>query len=189
MRPALLLNSPQMPKRVAPLTDRQVVNAKAKLRAYRLFGGGLYLEVSPSGSKLWWLKYRRQGGGAETRIGFGAYPAVSLAMARQRKEWCKSLLAQGIDPGRARQAAVRAARNEGVTTFEAVARDWRTTLLDQCNRKRHKTYSTVLRWTSFPLSVVDVVVSEGVVQVSRRDGRGAGGPRSAWPNSSPASRW
>ena len=43
----------------------------------RLFdGGGLYLEVAPSGGKWWHLKYRYDG--KEKRLSFGTYPDVSL---------------------------------------------------------------------------------------------------------------
>ncbi len=42
-----------------PLTDVQIKNAKSGEKAQRLFdGGGLYLELSPAGGKLWRLKYR-----------------------------------------------------------------------------------------------------------------------------------
>ena len=41
------------------LTDTAIGAAKPKKKAYRLFdGGGLYLEISPSGGKWWRLKYR-----------------------------------------------------------------------------------------------------------------------------------
>jgi len=43
-----------------PLTDVAIRALKPKDKAYRVFdGGGLYLEVAPSGSRLWRLKYRR----------------------------------------------------------------------------------------------------------------------------------
>ena len=46
-------DAPKMPKLVTPLTDVQVKNAKPRDKAYKLFdGGGLYLEVMPTGSKL-----------------------------------------------------------------------------------------------------------------------------------------
>lgn len=64
-----------MPKRVPPLTDRQLRNARAKAQPYRLFDGdGLYLAVTPLGSKLWKFKYVRPGTPekAETRMSFGA---------------------------------------------------------------------------------------------------------------------
>jgi hypothetical protein len=44
------------------LTDAKVRSAKALDRPVKLFdGGGLYLELSPNGSKLWRLKYRFNG--------------------------------------------------------------------------------------------------------------------------------
>ena len=42
-----------------PLTDTAIHNAKPNDKARKLFdGGGLYLEVAPSGGKWWRLKYR-----------------------------------------------------------------------------------------------------------------------------------
>jgi hypothetical protein len=44
------------------LSDVKIRNTKASDKPRRLWdGGGLYLEVSPSGAKLWRLKYRYQG--------------------------------------------------------------------------------------------------------------------------------
>jgi Arm domain-containing DNA-binding protein len=40
-----------------PLTDTAIRNAKPGVKSFRLFdGGGLYLEVAPSGGKWWRLK-------------------------------------------------------------------------------------------------------------------------------------
>jgi hypothetical protein len=73
-----------MPKRVAPLSLLQVKNAKPKTKPYKLFdGGGLYLELTPGGSKRWHLKYR-QLNGSENRLSFGLYPDISLADARDK---------------------------------------------------------------------------------------------------------
>ena len=48
-----------MPKRIIPLSDVKVQKAKAKTKPFRLFdGGGLFLLVTPTGGKLWRLKYR-----------------------------------------------------------------------------------------------------------------------------------
>lgn len=47
------LHAPKMSKPVQPLTQLQVKNAKPKDKPYKLAdGGGLYLEVMPTGSKL-----------------------------------------------------------------------------------------------------------------------------------------
>ena len=63
----------------------QVKNARPQEKIYRLFdGGGLYLEVTPQGSKLWRMKFR-QPNGKENRLSFGKYPDVSLEQARQKR--------------------------------------------------------------------------------------------------------
>ena len=64
------------------LSDAAIRKAKPADKPLRLFdGGGLYLEISPSGSKLWRLKYRFPG--REKRLALGIYPDVSLAGARE----------------------------------------------------------------------------------------------------------
>ena len=109
-----------------PLTDTAIRAIKPTTKAAKLFdGGGLYLEVAPSGGKWWRLKYRFQG--KEKRISLGTYPTVGLKDARERREQAKKLLEQGIDPSDQRKeakAAVAAIEQEQATTFEAVARDW-----------------------------------------------------------------
>ena len=66
-----------------PLTDTAIRKAKPTDKPQRLFdGGGLYLEISPAGGKLWRWKYRH--GGKEKRLALGTYPDVSLSDARQR---------------------------------------------------------------------------------------------------------
>ncbi len=111
------------PKRVEPLTDTAARNAKTTTKPIKLFdGGGLYLEVSPTGSKLWRLKYRHLG--AERRISLGAYPNVGLKEARAKRDEAKALVAAGQDPSDAkRQEKVRAAAL-AADSFEAVAREW-----------------------------------------------------------------
>lgn len=66
------------------LTDTAARNAKPREKPYKLSDGhGLYLQVDPSGSKLWRLKYRFND--KEKRLSFGVYPVVSLAHARERQ--------------------------------------------------------------------------------------------------------
>jgi hypothetical protein len=67
------------------LTDTAIRAAKPRYRLYKLAdSGGLYLAVSPTGGRLWRLKYRL--GGREKILSIGAYPAVSLALAREKRE-------------------------------------------------------------------------------------------------------
>ncbi len=100
-----------MPKRIVPLTGLAIRNAKALDKAYKLAdGGGLYLEVMPSGSQLWRMKYR-QLNGKENHLSFGGYPQTPLGQAREKRAQTRRLLAAGADPGRERDAAAAFARN------------------------------------------------------------------------------
>ncbi len=111
-----------MPRKATPLTDSAIKTAKPKDKAYKLTDGqGLYLEVMPTGSKLWRLKYRFAG--KENRLAVGAYPTVPLQQARQRRDEARVQLANGIDPGTERKAAKQAQKVEGLT-FEALALEW-----------------------------------------------------------------
>jgi len=106
-----------------PLTDVLIKNAKPGPKPVRHFdGGGLYLEVAPSGGKWWRLKYRHDG--KEKRLSLGTYPDTSLKDARDRRDQARRELAAGIDPG-AKRKAEKATRTElAANTFEAVAREW-----------------------------------------------------------------
>src|SRR3990167_4580272 len=102
-----------------PLTDTTVRSTKPGTKPKRLFdSGGLYLEVSPSGGKLWRFKYRIAK--REKRLAFGIYPEVSLKDARAKRDEARKLLAAGIDPSAQRKAAELQSANG----FEAVAREW-----------------------------------------------------------------
>ena len=103
------------------LTDPAIRNAKPKDKPYRLSDAlGLYIEVAPSGGKLWRLKYRF--GGKEKRLALGVYGDVSLQDARKQRDAARKLLSQGVDPGAVRKAAKTAGMDAG--TFETIAREW-----------------------------------------------------------------
>jgi hypothetical protein len=113
-----------MPKRVLPLTDIQVRNAKPRAKKYKLAdGAGMYLEVNPTGSRIWRMSYT-QANGKENCVSFGAYPAVSLAMARDKRAVVKSQMAAGIDPAQARRVEKHQRVVTASNTFEAIAREW-----------------------------------------------------------------
>lgn len=111
---------------IKPLSPLQVKNAKPKDKPYKLAdGGGLYLTVFPTGSKLWRMKHR-QASGKETILSFGAYPAISLEQARTMRDNAKKLKASGIDPVVHKKAMKAAHDAEVNNTFEVVAREWYT---------------------------------------------------------------
>ncbi len=84
------------------LADKTCKTAKPKDKPYKLFdGGGLYLEILPTGKKLWRLKYYCLN--KEKRISLGAYPLVALAGAHEARGDAKKLLSKDIDPSTARK--------------------------------------------------------------------------------------
>ncbi|CAM2149304.1 CP4-57 prophage; integrase IntA [Paraburkholderia tropica] len=108
-----------------PLSDLACRNAKHNPggAGNKLFdGGGLFLELMPSGSKKWRLKFRFNG--KENRMSFGDYPVVSLSDARERREAAKKLLASGIDPARHRDEARRQEAELSGAQFSVVAGEW-----------------------------------------------------------------
>ncbi len=106
-----------------PLTDIQIRSAKPAAKPQRLFdGGGLYIEISPKGGKLWRMKYRF--GAKEKRLSFGVYPAVGLKDARAMREDAKAILAHGIDPGEQKKAQKAARVEHNANSFEVIAREW-----------------------------------------------------------------
>ncbi|MEV3819072.1 Arm DNA-binding domain-containing protein [Aeromonas salmonicida] len=81
------------------LTDTKVKTAKAETKESTLPDGeGLELRVKPNGGKRWVFKYQRPADKKRTNMGFGTYPEVSLAAARERRREARALLAQSIDP-------------------------------------------------------------------------------------------
>lgn len=112
-----------MPRKVTPLTDSAIKTAKPKEKLYKLTDGlGLYLDIKPTGSKLWRFKYRFAGKDM-TPLSFGAYPELSLAKARQRRDIARQQIAEGIEPGEQKKAARQAQKATGLT-FEILAREW-----------------------------------------------------------------
>lgn len=105
------------------LTDTAIRTAKPQEKPYRLAdGGGMYLEIAPSGGKWWRLKYRFDG--KEKRISLGTYPEVSLKEAREKREAARKQLAAAIDPGENRKATKAAKAGLAANSFEVVAREW-----------------------------------------------------------------
>jgi integrase len=107
------------------LTDLKVKSIKPQTKTKKYFdGGGFFLEVTPTGSKLWRLKYRFQG--VEKLISLGKYPEISLKDARNRKEDAKRLVANGINPMDQRREEKAASIESNQNHFEKVAMEWLT---------------------------------------------------------------
>ena len=109
------------------LADTKIRAAGANGKTQRMWdGGGLYLEVSPSGSKWWRLKYRHLK--IEKRLSLGTYPSTTLKLAREAAAKARVSLAAGIDVSAERQAIKQSTENASTNSFEAIAREWINTV-------------------------------------------------------------
>lgn len=105
------------------LTDTALRTAKPADRPYKLADGrGLYLLVNPTGSRLWRLKYRV--GGREKLLAIGAYPDISLAKARERREEARRTLADGQDPSAIKRKAKQATVVAATHSFRSIAEEY-----------------------------------------------------------------
>ncbi len=129
-----------------PLTDLQIKRFSPGEKPYkRSDGGGLFIQVTPSGSKLWRMSYRFDG--KQKLLSFGAYPYVTLASARKRRDNAKTLLAEGIDPMAVKKAdkAKRIAETEH--TFEKIAAEL---IEKQIKEGKAKTTIDKKKWLVLP---------------------------------------
>ena len=107
------------------LTDADCPNSTcpAGLKRRRLTdAAGLYLEVSPAGSKRWFWKFYP--GGKESRLALGGYPDVSLKAARAARDDARKTRQSGTNPVQKRKADKIASASSSATTFEGVAREF-----------------------------------------------------------------
>ena len=60
------------------VTDTKLRNAKPKDAPYKIqIGDNTYLEVMPSGYKVWRMRFLNPDTGKDSRFTLGAYPAIS----------------------------------------------------------------------------------------------------------------
>lgn len=105
------------------LTDFTIRNAKPRDKAYKLGdGAGLYLQINPSGTKLWRMKYRWEG--REQKLAIGPYPLVSLADARTKRDQAHLQLVDGKDPSREKMLANYQTIASGDDPFGKVAQEF-----------------------------------------------------------------
>jgi hypothetical protein len=159
-----------------PLTDRAVINLKATGKVHKhADGGGLYVHVSPSGGKLWRLFYRFDG--KEKLLSFGAYPAVSLKMARERRDAAKMLLAQGIDPGEHKKETLKREKEINENTFENIGREWHAKFCTNWEPKNAKKILGRMEKDIFPFignnPITEIEAPELLTVIRRIEARGA----------------
>ncbi|WP_118868183.1 tyrosine-type recombinase/integrase [Neisseria meningitidis] len=161
-----------------PLNDRQIKNAKPAEtgKKTKLFdGGGLYLEVTPAGGKVFRLKYRIDG--KEKTFTIGKYPTVSLVEARQAAENARRLLVSGQDPSEAKQQEKRERQAAALNTFESIARRWHTDNLHRWKENHAARVISDFEKDVFPaigeIQITEISVSDVKAVISAIIARGA----------------
>ena len=133
------------------LTDKACKSANCpidKARTRFSDAGGLYLEVSPGGSKRWFLKYRKEG--KEMRLALGSYPNVSLAEVRLKQSEAKALKHKGIDPVHDKKIGKLKASRQAIDNFEAIAREWHSKQKNNWSEVHAKTVMRRMEKDLFP---------------------------------------
>ncbi len=146
-----------------PLTDTVIKNIKPSDKTQRLFdGGGLYIEVAPSGGKWWRYKYRIDL--KEKRLSLGTYPETSLKEARLKHAEARKLLAAKIDPSENRKAQKSARVSNETNNFEVIAREW---VADYMKDKSDSHTGRILR--RFELYLFPWIGKKAIVDITAPD--------------------
>lgn len=105
------------------LTNAKIVNTKPSDKPIKLTDSeGLYLDVRPSGARIWRYRYRLSG--KEQLFTVGQYPDLSLKDARAERDEAAKLVRRGIHPLADRERIEAEKRLQAANTFETVAREW-----------------------------------------------------------------
>jgi len=105
------------------LNDTDIRKIKPTERPQKLYdSGGLYLYVTPAGSRIWRMKYRYEG--REKLLVIGHYPRWSLKRARDARDEVRDLLRDGQDPAKAREEVRLQQAKRSASTFDVIAREW-----------------------------------------------------------------
>ncbi|WP_338848768.1 integrase arm-type DNA-binding domain-containing protein [Massilia sp. W12] len=106
-----------------PLTDTAIRNLKPSAKAQKYFDErGLFLLVSPSGGKLWRLRF--QFDGKENLLALGKYPDVTLKDAREKRDQARKLLADGVNPCAQKKQEKRDRIRNAENSFAVLANEW-----------------------------------------------------------------
>jgi integrase len=105
------------------LSEAACKAGKAKDSIYYLNdGAGLRLRVRPDGSRTWIYRYRLNG--KEMSAGLGAYPTVTLQIARVKAQQAKLVASEGHNISSANKMAKATQATKGSNTFGLIATEW-----------------------------------------------------------------
>jgi integrase len=164
------------------LTELTIKNLKPKSKLYRITdSGGLVLEVTPNGSKLWRWRYRFHG--KEQMAALGEYPTVSLSEARKKRDENKELVKAGKHPTREKKVRKQHDKDVQGETFEKNVREWYKNTQQHLDEKYRKSIMTRMEKYVFPslggmpiaeitipdvVNVIEEIANEGKIETANR---------------------
>lgn len=163
------------------LTDVKIRQTKPGDKPIKLTdSNGLYLEVKPTGSKLWRYRYRlpdETGKLKENVFAIGEYPTLSLSDARAERDAARELVKSGRHPAHVRQAAKASQIRQNANTFEAIGREWLEKKQPQWKPYTFKQASYALEKNVFPsfgsLPIREVSAQDVLTILQKMEERGA----------------
>lgn len=127
--------------------------------------GGLALNVTAHGGKIW--RFRYYWAGTQKRMSLGSYPQISLREARSRRDEARALVAQGINPYEHRKQQRRAVRFAAEHTFEAVFNQWVEFRRLSLKEGRQSTLSQIIR--TFNKDILPILGGRSIYDINRHD--------------------
>jgi integrase len=160
------------------LTDAQCRNAacpEGKARFRLTDASGLYLEISPAGSKRWFWKTYADG--KEGRMALGSYPEVGVGAARKARDTAKLIKSEGRNPVHVRKVEKLKATTPASSTFKATALEWFELKLSSWSSHYAIREKRNLEKDLFPFlearNIADIEAIEVLAVVRRVEERGA----------------
>lgn len=164
------------------LTIKAIDSAKPKDKPYKLPDfEGLYLYVTPSGTKSWRYDYRFNG--KRKTLTIGKYPYISLSDARNEKELARQLLSHGKDPCFERKKSALLANIESDNTFKSIASEWHSSKKSTWSKKYANEIISIFERDIFPyignepiskikplemLTVLKAIENRGALEIAKK---------------------
>lgn len=143
-----------------PLTETRLRALKPKDKPYKVADDrGLYIEVSPSGGKLWRFRYRI--GTVEKKLSIGSYPEINLKDARQAAYEARVKVASGGDPAMDKRKQKIRSEFLSAQTFEAVAREY----IDEMMVQNGRADATIIKANFFLDQLTDAIGSRPIDEI------------------------
>ncbi len=158
------------------LTDLTIKKLKPKDKPYKKSDqDGLYIQVNPTGSKLWRMNYTYAK--KQRTLSIGTYPEISLLEAREKAQAAKKELADGIDPSTAKQTRKLLKEAEHANDFESIAREWHTNHMTDKSETHANKILRFLEKDVFPWlgkrPISEIEAPEILITLRRIESRGA----------------